>query len=65
MSTDATHRTMLDAKLTSIELAVRRAQEYEHENGLTNSGTRKLPADLLRMLRRWRGENDGVRTEVS
>ncbi len=53
----------LDTMLAAIELAVRHAQEHEHGNGLASSRTRKLPADLLRILRRWRSENDGVRTE--
>ena len=33
MSTEA--RQTLDAKLDAIELAVRHAQEYEHEKGLS------------------------------
>lgn len=61
MSTEA--RTTLDAKLTVIELAVRDAQEYEHENGLANIRTRKLPAELLRVLHRWRSQNSGVMNE--
>ena len=60
----STEVEQLDAMLTAIELAVRHAQEYEHENGLTNSRTRKPPAGCCG-LRRWRSENDGARTECS
>jgi hypothetical protein len=55
MSTEA--RATVDDLLAAVELAIRDAQAFEHEHGLASSRTRKLPADMLRILRRWRSEN--------
>src|SRR5271167_1965117 len=43
----------LDAKLAQIVSAIENARAYEHEHGLARHDTRKLPADALRIIRRW------------
>jgi hypothetical protein len=44
----------LDAMLVDIAERIRRAQAFEHDHGLGSIDTRKMPASLLRMVRRWR-----------
>jgi hypothetical protein len=44
----------LAAQLEDIAAAIEQARAFEHEHGLSSSRTRKLPADTLRSLRRWR-----------
>jgi hypothetical protein len=55
VSTEA--KETVAALLAAVELAIRDAQAFEHDHGLASSRTRKLPADMLRLLRRWRSEN--------
>src|SRR6476646_5709125 len=53
----------LDATLADLADAIRDAQTFQHQHGLASAQTRKLPADMLRILRRWRSENSGVMTD--
>ena len=43
----------LASKLDAIATAIEQARAFEHEHGLSNRDTRKLPGDALRSLRRW------------
>jgi len=49
----------LVAMLDTAEAAIRDAQAFEHEHGLASRHTRKLPADTLRIIRRWRTAASG------
>jgi len=44
----------LVAMIDLAQCAVEDAREHEHEASLANHHSRKLPADCLRILRRWR-----------
>ncbi len=44
----------LAAQLDAIAAAIEQARAFEHEHGLSSSRTRKLPANAIRELRRWR-----------
>jgi hypothetical protein len=48
-------RHELDQRLALIAAAVEDARGYQHEHGLSDHRSRKLPADVLRALRRWQG----------
>ncbi len=48
----------LARQLDAIADAIVRARAFEHEHGLANIRTRKLPGDILRILRRWRENGD-------
>jgi hypothetical protein len=45
---------LLDAKLADIARAVEDAHAYQHEHGLTDTATRKLPGAVLHIVARWR-----------
>jgi hypothetical protein len=51
MSSEA--RVTLTTILDIAEAAIRDAQAFEHEHGLSTRHTRKLPANTLRSLHRW------------
>src|SRR2546423_11026448 len=46
-------RHELDQRLAHMAAAVEDARAYQHEHGLSDHRSRKLPADVLRALRRW------------
>ena len=48
-----TEAASLATKLAAIVRAVEDARAHQHEAGLATRYTRKLPADVLRVLRRW------------
>ncbi len=52
----------LDAMLAIAEAAIRDAQQFEHEHHLGSVRTRKLPADMLRSLRRWKTAHTSAAT---
>jgi hypothetical protein len=51
MTTDADR---LARQIDDIAEMIRDAQAFEHQHNMGNVHTRKLPADALRALRRWR-----------
>ena len=59
-----TEAAKLDAMLADIARAVEDARAFQHEHGFGSGRTRKLPGDMLRILRRWRSENGVTRASV-
>jgi len=58
-------RQELDQRLALIAAAIEDTRAFEHEHGLSSHATRKLPADVLRALRRWqRATSAPVRSTV-
>jgi hypothetical protein len=50
----------LTASLALIADAIKDARAHEHGHGLATHDTRKLPADALRVIRRWTAAHGGT-----
>jgi hypothetical protein len=55
----------LAAMLDTAEAVISDAQAYEHEHRLATSRSRRLPADMLRTLRRWRSVSGAAAVPVT
>jgi hypothetical protein len=55
----------LQARIDLAIAAILDAQELEHERRLGSRETRKLPADCVRILRRWRSVTDTAATAAT
>jgi predicted transcriptional regulator len=60
-----TAEVKLAAQLDAIATAIEQARSFEHEHGLSNRHTRKLPADTLRSLRRWQHTTEDAACRVT
>jgi predicted transcriptional regulator len=56
---------VLSRQLDAIAVAIERARTFEHEQSLSSGRSRRLPADMLRSLRRWQSVTSAARVPAT